>query len=293
MKRVLIIGTRQRGAFSHIVKYTLTKNNYFCYPYDHRAKEAARGTKRVSEDILFLIDRLNIDYLLVIKGRGLDPQIIKDAPCKTILWWLDHHARYVDFEMYRQVYDKYYLIEEGQGHPWMPIGILPDINKPIFSEDDIFKSDLVFCGTAHAERSKRIIKIIQNMPWITKIWGNGWPSIPEVFMGRAVYWDELMKAYTGAKLILNNHYIKGITPNMRSIEAPASGVAMISDTGRGLEMCLKKDKEYIAYETELEAKRLILKYLEDKDERLKIGQAGMKRVYKDHLLIDKLEEMFK
>jgi spore maturation protein CgeB len=66
----------------------------------------------------------------------------------------------------------------------------------------------------------------------------------------------------------------------------------LSDTGEGLESILKKDKEYISYESEIEAKRLISKYLEDSDEREEIAQAGYERVIRDHLLIDKLEMMF-
>jgi len=291
-KRVLLISTFQEGAYAHVIKHTLRKHNYKVYTFDHRLSIDRHGLKATNDFLKLYLCRLEPDYMLVLKGRGIDEKIIKDAPCKTINWWLDHHKRYVDFEKYYDVYDVVYLCEEGQGYPWMPIGIEPDIHRPIPSSEGKWQSDVVFAGTGHIRRGKRIYNIMRNMPWNCKIWGNSWnPNIP-IWQGGAIYWDKLMKAYTNAKIILNAHYVKGITPNMRCFEAPASGTMMLSDTGKGLEECFKAGKEFVPYDTEKEAKQLIAKYLEEEEERIKIGKAGYERVISDHLLINRLERMF-
>lgn len=263
------------------------------YRFDHRQLIHQHGKRFANEYLDAVAKALEPDYVLAIKGRGLEPKTIKDIPAKKILWWLDSATRYADFEDCVEAYDKYYVIEEGWGHPWMAIGIDPSLHRRIETDEEKYKSDVIFAGTAHPKRSKAVVKITQNMPWITKIWGNAWhPQTPN-WQGNAIYWDELYKAYSGAKIILNAHYIKGITPNMRSIEAPASGTMMLSDSGKGLEKCLRKGKEYVAYDSAKEAKRLILKYLEDEKEREKIAKAGQRKVYRRHLLSMKLEKMFK
>jgi len=293
MKNILLISTYQMGAYSHVIYHVLQKMGFMIYRFDHRALIYNYGAKYTNEYLEEITKAIDFDYILSIKGRGLYPNVIKDIPAKKVLWWFDSPLRYSDFDDYIDVYDKYYVVEEGWGHPWMATGIDSDIHRRIETTDEKYKSDLVFCGTSHPERSKRIINIMRNMPWTSKIWGNSWSKKTPNWAGNAIYWDELYKAYSSSKLILNAHYVRGKTPNMRSIEAPASRTALISDTGTGLEKCLVKGKEYIAYDTIKEAKRLILKYLEDEEEREEIARAGQQKVYKRHLLKDKLVELLK
>ncbi len=290
MKKIILISTFQPGAYAHILYLVLTKMNYRVYKFDHRTLLYQRGQDYTNQLLESFMAAIKPDYLFAIKGRGLDPEVIRRQPCLKILWWFDNTTRFTDFDDYIEVYDKYYVVEEGQGHPWMTIGIDPDVHRPILPTHDIQRCDVIFAGTAHPERSERVFKIFQNLPCKTAIWGNSWASNPH-FRGSATYFEGLMRIYTGAKIILNNHYVKGITPNMRSIEAPASGTLMISDTGNGLEQCLNKGAEYIAYDSIKEARYLIMKYLEEEEEREKIAKEGYRRIHKDHLLKDKLEVM--
>lgn len=292
MKKVLVVGPKTEGAYTHVVHKVLKDNNYLPYIFNNR-RWVIRSKSKANQMFLKYVEGLKPDYVLSLKGRGLSPDIIEDIAPKTILWWLDNVTRYSDFEEYRQVYDKYYVIEAGQGHPWMPIGIDPEIHKPIPNDKEKWQSDVVFAGTGHPRRTPRIMRIVGNMPWNTKIWGNSWNPDTQFYQGEAIYWDKLMMAYTNSKIILNNHYEKGITPNMRTIEGPASGAVLLSDTGEGINECLEPGKEYIPYDGLVDAKRQIAKYLEEKEEREKIARAGYERVINNHLLIDKLEEMFR
>jgi len=290
MKKILLISTFQEGAYSHIVRKIFREMGYSVFSFDHRSLNEL--ATRNFEDICAMIDP---DIIFSIKGRGIDPEAIKNAGGKKVLWWLDNITRFTDFEDYIDVYDKYYVIEEGQGHPWMPIGIDPDIHRPQLTNDEKFKSDLIFVGTGHGKRVQRVESILRNYPYNVKLWGNNWYNLQDksLWTGNAIYFGDLYKAYTMSSLILNVHYYPGITPNMRTIEAPASGTAMLSDTGVGINACLKPDKEYIPYESVKEARYLIYKYLEEPESLYSIGENGMKRVNKDHLLKDKLKEMIK
>ena len=295
MKKILLISTLQLGAYSHVIYRTLLKMGHDVFPFDQRIVH--RQTAEISEidkQFEYIHDFYEPDVILAVKGRGVSPHLIKESSALTVNWWLDNAKRFSDFRDYYKVYDKMYLIEEGQGYDWMAIGIDPEMHKPTPLEegDEHLVSDVVFAGTAHFGRSDRIYKSFLGLPHNIAIWGNDWPPIPHV-KGRAIYFYDLMKAYTASKLIFNAHYYKGITPNMRCIEATCTGTTMMSDTGRGINKILKKGKEYIPYDSPVEARYLINKYMEEPEARDKIGQAALKRVYKDHLLKDKLEEMMK
>ena len=290
--KIILVSTFTMGAYSHVVMAIMKKMGHAVYPFDQRTlRQRGLNPHVIGKAFHNLCEGVEPDVIFAIKGRGLHPDYIKDQAGLKVVWWLDNTTRFVDFQDYIDVYDKYYVIEEGQGHPWMPIGIDPTLHRPFPPDTPEQSSDVVFAGTAHPKRSARIGEILRRLPCAVALWGNNWPPGFPYQRGEAIYWRELMKVYTGSKIILNNHYYPGITPNMRSIEAPASGTMMLSDTGVGLETCLKKGKEYVAYESVKEARYLIAKYLEDVPAREKIAKAGYRRVHKDHLLIDKLEVM--
>jgi glycosyltransferase involved in cell wall biosynthesis len=292
-KKVFLLSTFTQGAYSHVIRKVLMNNGYRVMIFDPRNSIQRNGQAATNRELVQLLDLFEPDVLLALKGRGIDEKIIANAPFKTVNWWLDHYQRYSDFHKYYEAYDKTYLCESDQGYDWMSIGIDPELHKPTPSEVPEFQSDVVFAGTAHTRRTANIVNILRNMPWDSKIWGNGWNKDIPIWQGRAAYWQELMAIYTNSKIVLNSHYHKGITPNMRCIEAPAAGTMMLSDTGSGLESVLKMGTEYVPYSSTREAKQMIAKYLEETDEREKIAHAGYERVISDHLLINKLEAMFK
>jgi len=293
MKTVLLIATFEEGAYAHVINKVLKDEGYLVYMFDHRKFVLSYGKVEADKYLKGLYKNIELDYILSIKGRELFPSTIESLNGEKILWWFDSAIRYSDFEEHAAVYDKCWVVEEGQGYPWMPIVIDLDIHHPIQTDDPAFKSDCTFIGTGHPKRIMKVIKMTHNLPYDIKIWGNDWYEGTPNHVGKAIYWDNLMKAYAGSKIILNAHYIPGITPNMRAIEAPASGTMVLSDTGPGLEQCFKKGTEYVPYNTIKEARQMIRKYMEEPEEREKIGLAGYKRVIKDHLLKYRIEEMFK
>jgi spore maturation protein CgeB len=291
-KRVLLAAPYSYGAYGRVIADVMNRMGHEVSVFDFRTHRL-KGLKKLNLEFRRVLKFVNPEVLFSIKGEGLDSHVIKNYGGLTVNWWLDHHKRFSFFEEYYDAYDKLFLCEDGQGYPWMAIGIDPTLHKPTMPDNEIFMSDIIFAGTNHPKRTPRLGEIMRGIPYNFALWGNGYPEGMRQLRGRAIYYNHLMMAYTGSKLILNNHYRKGITPNMRSIEAPASGTAMLSDSGTGLEKCLNRGTEYIAYDSPKEARYLIRKYIEEPEEREKIAFAGMQRVYKDHLLEDKIKEMLK
>ena len=293
MKKILLLSTFEDGAYAHIIAKNLVELEYFVIPFDQRSLEA-QGLSINQIDEMFQ-DTCTIyvpDYIFAIKGRGISPHVIKEQSAIKINWWLDNVTRFTDFEKYIDAYDKYWVIEASQGHPWMAIGVDPEIHRPQpYTEK--YESDIIFAGTGHPKRTAKIEKILRNLPFKTTIIGNSWENLNDknLWKRKAVYFQELYKHYYGSQLILNVHYYPGITPNMRSIEAPASSRPMISDTGEGLEKCLTPGIDYIPYDTVQEARYLIRKYMEEPEERQKIGVSGQRKVYKDFSIKNILKKM--
>lgn len=270
----------------------MNRMGYIVSIFDHR-QASYKGYEFLNKNFKHVLRFIKPDILFVIKGQGLDPKEIKDFNGLTVNWWLDYNKRWGYFQSLYEVFDRMYLCENEQGYDWMPIGIDTEYHRPVAPTADIFKSDIAFAGTNHPKRTPRIREIVKGIPYEFALWGNGYHKANPYVRGNAVYDDNLMMVYSGAKLILNNHYIKGITPNMRAFEAPATGTAMLSDSGSGLEKCLNRGSEYIAYDSFREARYLIRKYIEEPEEREKIALAGLLRLQKDHRLETRIEEMLK
>lgn len=300
MTKVLLVGKFSEGAFAHMI-YDVGKKdlNWKIQTLDPDY-ESYQGKKiqDIDEKFDLLCRAFEPDVIFTLKPRMLSASAIAKQSAKKVCWWLDNAKRFIDFSLYNESHDKMYLCESDQGYPWMAIGINPRINRPIADKDKKWNSDIVFVGTGHQQRMKPLVKILTTLPYSVKLWGNNWNRLifentGIEYMGGAIYWENMMKAYTMSNIIFNIHYEKGITPNMRCIEAPSSGTLLLSDTGNGIESCLKKGDEFVAYDTIKEARYLIGKYLEEDEERQRIAKNGYRRVYKDHLLKDKLLEMIK
>jgi spore maturation protein CgeB len=293
--KVLLVSTFEFGAYSHVIKHTLNVMGHEVYTFDH-VNVLSHNYSDIGEldkQFKFMCDAVNPDLIFIIKGRGISPSVIKEQSAKKVLWWTDSITRFSDFDNYVNAVDKAYCMEEGQGFPWIPVGIDESFHRPYYVKDEKAISDVIFVGTGHYNRTEYVFKIMSGLrDYNLAIWGNDWPPSP-IVRGKAIYELDLMAVYTGSKIILNKHYIPGITPNMRSMEAPASGTMVLSDSGNGLRQCFKEGTEFVAYKNDRDARYLARKYLQEPEERMKIAKAGFDRVRKDHQLSDRLVKMFK
>ena len=200
MKKIVLLSTFADGAYAHILKKVMTEMGYMVIPFDHRTMATTKSPSYVNEAFQDVCKVYEPDFIFAVKGRGIYPSVIKEQSATTINWWLDNITRFTDFEDYADAYDRYWVCEASQGHPWMAIGIDPQIHCPQ-PYNDKHEMDILFAGTGHPKRTGTVESILQNMkPYNTGIIGNSWQHLGDKTLWKrsAVYYHELYKHYSGA-----------------------------------------------------------------------------------------------
>lgn len=134
-----------------------------------------------------------------------------------------------------------------------------------------------------------------------KMWGNPpaiWLKLDEldkIIMNKSVYNEEKSKAFSAAKIVLNNMHpavINGV--NKRMFEIPACGGFQITSHRDAINELFEIGKEIITY-TDLTDLKTKIDYFIDstnENERKKIAEAGYQRVQKEHTYEIRLQTMF-
>lgn len=138
-----------------------------------------------------------------------------------------------------------------------------------------------------------------------KMWGYPpaiWLNVPEldkIIMNKTVFNEEKSKAFSAAKIVLNNLHpavIDGV--NKRTFEIPACGGFQITSHRDALTELFEPGKEIITYHNLKDLIDKIEYYLnpENENERLQIAEAGYQRAMKEHSYqhrINKILELIK
>ncbi len=164
------------------------------------------------------------------------------------------------------------------------------IESPIPSE---FRCELTTAGNQHPYRSAFLKHLTQ---YDLKIWGNPaplWLNSPwtdRAFQGRPVHNHDKVRAFRGAKIVINNlHYgeIEGV--NVRAFEAASSAAFQMVDWRLGLGQLFRDGEELVSFKNMRHLKQLIDYYLPRDSERDQIRQAGFQRVMREHTYRLRLE----
>jgi len=134
-----------------------------------------------------------------------------------------------------------------------------------------------------------------------KMWGpkpSFWLTVPEVtkmITGKIVFNDEKSKAFSAAKIVLNNLHpavINGV--NKRMFEIPACGGFQITSHREAINELFEIGKEIVTYTDFNDLKTKINYYLDptNETERQRIIEAGYQRTIKEHTYKNRLETMF-
>ncbi len=138
-----------------------------------------------------------------------------------------------------------------------------------------------------------------------KMWGFPpaiWLKVPEldnIIMNKSVFNEEKSKAFSAAKIVLNNLHpavIDGV--NKRTFEIPACGGFQITSHRDAVIELFEPGKEIITYHNLKDLIDKIEYYLnpENENERLQIAEAGYQRAMKEHSYqhrINKILELIK
>ncbi|QRX84562.1 glycosyltransferase [Glaciimonas sp. PAMC28666] len=184
-----------------------------------------------------------------------------------------------------------------------PVYYLPECFNPErhwLQEKDIgqsrdYKCDITTAGNQHSWR----VAFYKNLvDYDVKLWGNPAPlwmaagKVAPMHQGRSVYDQEKVRAFRGAKIVVNNlHYGETWGVNVRCFEAAGAGAFQMVDWKPGLSQLFEDEKELITFRSISDLKQKIDYWLPREAERQSIGEAGMGRAHKDHTYALRLEMM--
>ena len=151
-------------------------------------------------------------------------------------------------------------------------------------EKEMYKTDVLFIGTNRGNRPLLIKKLAENFTKF-KLFGNNWEGLG--IQSKAIYFEEYVKAISGAKIFIAEHYDN--CPSTKDFEVPCVGGAlMISDK--------EKMKEIYPmmpiYKNYDEAVKIAKYYLEHEEERQKLVKE-MKEIALSYTYEKQLGELFK
>ena len=189
-----------------------------------------------------------------------------------------------------------------------PVYYLPECFNPerhcltkeeVSSEE--YTCDITTAGNSHSWR----VAIYKHLTeYDVKLWGMPpplWmPSGPleKMHQGRLVLNEDKVRAFLGAKIVLNNlHYGEIWGLNVRTFEAAGIGAFQMVDWRPGLAQLFDDKKELISFKGMSDLRKKVDYWLRHPDERQEIASAGKRRAHSEHtyrqrlsLLLDTLAQ---
>jgi len=174
---------------------------------------------------------------------------------------------------------------------WLP--------EEAIGHDSAYQCDITTAGNQHSWR----VAFYKNLvDYDVKLWGNPAPlwmasgKVERMHQGRSVYNQEKVRAFRGAKIVVNNlHYGETWGVNVRCFEAAGAGAFQMVDWKPGLSQLFEEGKELVSFRSIADVKQKIDYWLPRQEQRQAIAEAGMRRAHAEHsymlrlqLLIDTL-----
>lgn len=165
-------------------------------------------------------------------------------------------------------------------------------------DKDLYNCDITNAGNFYPSRMALYQHLTQ---YNFKMWGpkpSFWLTVPEVkkmITGKLVHNDAKSKAFSNAKIVLNNLHpavINGV--NKRMFEIPACGGFQITSHREAINELFEIGEEIVTYTDFNDLKAKINYYLDPNNEaeRQQIIEAGHQRTIKEHTYRNRLETMF-
>ena len=162
-------------------------------------------------------------------------------------------------------------------------------------------ADIVFVGTfVNEERFWYLEKLCQE-GYNIKIYGNSWEKFPQnsclvktgCIQFRQVCCKEMSKVFNASKIVLSflrKHNKDVLT--CRSYEIPACGAFMLHERTPEATKLFQEDQEASFFDSYEEMKKKIDFYLKNEDLRLKVAQAGYKKIVEGgHLFANRIQDI--
>lgn len=223
--------------------------------------------------------------MLVIKGNGIPPELIKRLPCKTILWYQDdvftaeHASKHIAHNGW--AFDTVYSFDKmaidlyrklGVKDPrWLPLAMSPAVHRKMFLTRK--KYDISFIGNIYPNRKMLLERLARKF---------------NLFVTQA-FMDDMIKIINESKIVLN----LGIGPTgiqQRVFEVMGCGSFLLTNEIPE-ESRLFKDRVHLVYFNDANVEELAAYYLSHNEEREAIALAGYREVNNGHTFLHRIQRI--
>ncbi|MCK6395842.1 glycosyltransferase [Zoogloea sp.] len=161
---------------------------------------------------------------------------------------------------------------------WLPESDLGDLSE--------YECDVTTAGNQH---SWRVACLKHLADYDVKLWGNPAPlwmmpgAVSSMHQGRGVYDHEKVRAFRGAKVVINNlHYGEVWGVNVRCFEVAGAGAFQMVDWRPGVEQLFEDGRELVTFRGMADLKEKLEYWLPRAEERKCIGEAALRRAHAEH-----------
>jgi spore maturation protein CgeB len=239
--------------------------------------------------------------LVIVCHDFLQPEEVETLKQRTgaqvVLWFPDPIGNFgsayfmnapYDVLFFKDPYIVYKLKELLKNRVcYLPECFNPKRHWLLESEDNpAYHCDLTLVGNLHSQR----IALCNNLAeWDVKLWGKparDWMRLKEaarMYQGRPVYDHDKVRAFRGAKIVINDLRVSEIWGlNVRAFEVAGAGGFQLIGWRGGLQQLFSDGEEIVSYRGLSDLKSKIEIFLKDNDRRKAIAAAGMRRAFAEH-----------
>jgi len=258
------------------------------------------------------------DLVLALAQAPLSPKTIaslKSLRVPVAFWFVEDFRTLPYWKDVAGHYDHFFPIQRGEffeklraaGCPdayYLPQACSLETHRPLrLSPEELgaYSADLSFMGAGYYNRKMAFPRLLD---FDFKIWGTGWEleSIlgPHIQNGsQHVPTEEAVKIYNAGRINLNLHssnWHNGVNPegdfvNPRTFEIAACGGFQLVDERSELQELFVADKEIVTFGTLDELRDRVAYYLEHEEERHRISALARARVFAEHTMEHRMNEM--
>ena len=231
------------------------------------------------------------DLMLVLKGEGIPPELIRAAPCVTALWYPDDliatehgkqhiahngHAFDVVYGISKWDLDEYRKLN-CQDVRWLPLACNPKVHRKLEGVTKLY--DISFVGSLYPERKALLERL----------------SIQFNVHYESAFGEAMVRIFNQSKIVLNVP-VGGVTSGNlphRVFEALACGSLLFTNAVPGLAELFTDREHLVCYDVGTALGELLAYYLEHEDEREAIAEAGRQEVLAKHTVRHRVERILK
>jgi len=274
----------------------------------------------LGEAVVGIADHERPDLIIAVAQAPLDAQIInrlKQLKVPIVFWFVENFRTLPYWEGVASHYDYFFSIQRGEffeklvkagatNVAYLPQAASPPRHTPLeLTADEKLRygSDLSFMGAGYPNRRQFFNGLLD---YNFKIWGTEWElesELGERVMNKNVRLapQEYIKIFNASKINLNLHSSSvpsGIDPvsdfvNPRVFEVAACGAFSLVDARDELPPLMEPGKEIETFSSLAELREKADYFLRNPEERMKIANAGRKRVLADHTFERRMLELLR